>query len=86
MLVKLVEYRSRVDAVVMLYRRVVDRENFVKKVYHLLKADETKLLRSRLRPGLKVDFPEADYPGLAADFAKDDAENPAVLFMTELGQ
>lgn len=76
-LVKLVEYRSRVDAVVMLFRRVVDPDKFVERVYFLLKEDETKMLRSRLGPGLAPMLP-------AAELAKDKSDAPpAAVFLTE---
>ena len=81
LLVKLIEYKSKVDAVVMLFRRVVDPDNFVECVYFLHKESETKALRSRLGPGLAPMLPKSE---LAKDPPEPaPAEEAVAVFLTE---
>jgi len=51
-LVVLVTYRKRVDACVMLFRRIVDLDHFYKEVYKTLKPAERTSLRFRLGESL----------------------------------
>jgi len=59
-LVRLIEYKHRVDAVIMLFRRMVDPTNFAARVYDLLKPSEATMLLTRLGPALTPMLPEAD--------------------------
>jgi len=87
-LIRLIEYRSRIDAVVMLFKRVVDPQKFVSRVYSLLKEDETKMLRSRLGPGLTRDGVELPDSEWAKDRKATPPAPPAesvAVFLTEEG-
>ena len=75
-LVQLITYRQRVDAVVILFRRIVDPGEFYETVYLVLKPGECAALRSRLgAPLLRLLPPEEPEEQLA--------EDTAVVFLTE---
>jgi len=51
-LVVLITYKRRVDAVVMLYRRIVNHDSFYEEVFKVLKPAEQRALRTRLGESL----------------------------------
>jgi len=77
-LIQLITYRQRVDAVVMLFRRIVDLESsFHTVVYCALKPGECAALRTRLGAPLLKLLPE-DESLLPAE-----ADGTATVFLTE---
>uniref|UniRef100_A0A7S4AYZ1 DUF4476 domain-containing protein n=2 Tax=Chrysotila carterae TaxID=13221 RepID=A0A7S4AYZ1_CHRCT len=77
-MVRLVDFRGRVDAVVMLFRRIVDLERFYELVYLMLKPSETAALRTRLGKALKPWLPESEM-----EVEQITEGTTAVVFLTE---
>lgn len=73
-LVQLITYRQRVDAVIILFRRIIDLEmSFFSVLYSALKPCECASLRARLGSSLRGMLPEKPL----------EPEEAAVVFLTE---
>ena len=76
-LVKLITYQRRVDAVVMLFKRIVDIEQFYSEVWSELRPSERSAVRIRL--GILL-------ARLLAEHEPEQVETTAVAFLTELDE
>ena len=75
-LIKLITFQRRVDAVVMLFKRIVDMENFYSEVWSELKSSEKSAVRIRL--GILLARLLAEHE------PEREAETTAVAFLTEM--
>ena len=83
-LVTLITYQRRVDAVVMLFRRIVNLDSFYHDVYQTLKPDERASLRRRLGESLARLLIEHEPQAVVADAAPaDDDSGNVTVFLTE---
>jgi len=81
-LIVLITFQRRVDAVVMLFRRVVDLDRFYSEVWTLLKRSEQTSVRKRLGESLARLLKEHE-PAHEMD-AHEQPHDTAVVFMTEV--
>ena len=82
-LVCLIEYPKRVDAVVMLFRRTVDLDQFYNEIWCLLKRFEQQGVRRRLGESLSLLLHK--YEPVPPPEEDEEDDGGAVAFMTEIG-
>ena len=83
-LITLIDYRRRVDAAVMLFRRIVNLDQFYDEVYKVLKQIEQRALKRRLGESLARLLHDHEPPEEGAGPAGGADENVTV-FLTEEG-
>jgi len=83
-LVTLITYKRRVDAVVMLFRRIVNLDNFYHEIFQVLKPTEQKALKKRLGESLARLLVDHEPPE-EAEAAEEPSGETVTVFLTEEG-